>query len=67
MPVDADTEEVELSERGRVVLRRYAEAREFGLSPVEARLWAESEVDVGELRRLKRLGCPPLVAAKILL
>ena len=68
MPPEAQTEEtVELSERGRVVLHRYAEAREFGLTRLEARLYAESEIDVGELRRLKRLGCPPIVAARILL
>ena len=66
MADEADTD-TELTERSRVVLHRYAEARAFGLTRLEARLWAESERDVAELRRLKRLGCPPLVAARILL
>ena len=64
---DAVDTDAELTERSRVVLHRYAEARAFGLTRLEARLWAESERDVAELRRLKRLGCPPLVAARILL
>lgn len=66
MPEVAETE-VELSEQSRVVLHRYREAREFGLTRLEARMYAESGIDAGELRRLKRAGCPPIVAAKILL
>jgi hypothetical protein len=56
----------ELDEAQRVYLKRYKEAREFGLTQLEARLFAESGTDVGLLRRLKADGCPPAVAAKIL-
>ena len=41
-----------------VLLNRYREAREAGLTVVEARLFAESDRDVGELRKLVRAGCP---------
>lgn len=58
---------VELTEQTRVVLHRYREARAYGLTRVEARLYAESGIDASELRRLKRKGCPPLMAARILL
>ena len=68
MPAELATEEtVGLSERSRVVLWRYEEARDYPLEPLAARLYAEStEIDAEELRRLKRGGCPPGVAAKIL-
>jgi len=58
---------VELDEAHRVILHRYREARLFGLTRLEARLYAESHIDASELRRLKALGCAPAVAAKILL
>ena len=58
---------VELDEVRRVVLHRYREARLYGLTRVEARLYAESQIDASELRRLKRMGCSPAVAARILL
>lgn len=58
---------VELGEQARVVLHRYREAREYGLTRLEARLYAESEISASELRRLKRKGCPPIMAARILL
>ena len=60
-------EDVELSERSRVILHRYAEARDYGLGRLEARLYAESEIDASELRRLKAGGCPPVLAARIIL
>jgi hypothetical protein len=67
----ADSAHVEedgaLSERGRVVLHRYEEARLYGFTRVEALRYAESSADVGDLRRLKAAGCPPRVAADILL
>lgn len=62
MPPDPD-----LSEAQEAVYRRYKEAREYGLTRVEARLFADSDIDVGELRRLKKKGCPPKLAADILL
>lgn len=57
----------ELAERFRVRKHRYQEARACGLSIVEARLFAESEADVGELRRLRELGCPPQLIRRIIL
>lgn len=59
--------DVQLSERQQVVLHRYLEARQYGLTLVEARLFAESDTDVSELRRLVRVKCPPQLGAKILL
>ena len=56
-----------LDEYERVVLHRYGEARRYGLTMVEARLYADSQIDASELRRLKRKGCPPRLAAEILL
>lgn len=56
-----------LSEEQQVILHRYTEARAYGFTMIEARLFAESEIDVSELRRLKRVGCPPAMAVKILL
>ncbi len=58
---------VDLGEHARVVYHRYREARLYGLTKVEAMLYAESEIDASELRRLKRANCPPDVVAKILL
>lgn len=60
-------EPIVLSEEQQVILHRYTEARAYGFTMVEARLFAESEIDVSELRRLKRVKCPPSVGAKILL
>lgn len=45
-------------EQLEVLRRRYTEARCAGLTIVEARLFAESDRDVGELRRLVASGCP---------
>jgi hypothetical protein len=66
MPV-ADHVEIVLTEAQQVVLHRYADARRYGLTRLEARLYAESEINVSELRRLRRVKCPPIVGAKILL
>jgi hypothetical protein len=57
----------EMGEQARVVYNRYKEAREYGLTRLEARLYAESTIDASELRRLRRAGCAPAIAAKILL
>lgn len=65
-PVYKDTT-LELSEANRVVLHRFTEARLYGFTKIEAMLFAESSLDVGDLRRLIRLKCPPAQAAKILL
>lgn len=48
-------------------LRRYKEARDAGLSIIEAKLFAESDTDVGELRRLVAKRCPPELLARVIL
>lgn len=52
-------------EAREVYRRRFREAREAGLSIVEAQLFADSDRDVGELRKLVAKGCPPEVLARI--
>lgn len=54
-------------EQLEVLRRRYVEAREAGLTIVEARLFAESDRDVGELRRLVKKGCPVEQLRRIIL
>lgn len=46
---------------------RRKEASAAGMSIVEARLFAESGIDIGELRRLVRKKCPGELLARILL
>jgi len=58
---------VKLEEQQEVLYRRYKEARLFGLTRLEARLFAESDRDIGELRVLQAKGCSPALAAKILI
>jgi len=54
-----DDAEADISdEQLEVLRRRYTEARRAGLTIAEATLFAESDADVGELRRLVRDGCP---------
>lgn len=67
MQAAADTEDGRPSEREICVRRRRQEAIKAGLSIVEARLFAESDRDVGQLRMLVRDGCPPAVIARILI
>lgn len=59
--------EAATDEEATVYLRRFKEARRAGMSRLEAQLFAESEIDVGELRRLVRLGCPAGMVAALLL
>jgi hypothetical protein len=55
-------------DEGRTVLYlRYQEARRAGLSIVEARLFAESDQDVGLLRKLVKASCDPRLIAQIVL
>ena len=49
-----------------VYLWRYEEARRDGLNELEARLFADSSLDIGDLRRLYDAGCPPGLIAKII-
>lgn len=46
--------------------RRYREARKAGMNPADARWFAESKVDVGELRHLVALSCPSATLFRIL-
>jgi hypothetical protein len=63
----AATEREQPTEAQLVVFRRFREARKAGLTLVEARLFAESDVDVGLLRKLVAGGCAPALAARILI
>lgn len=47
--------------------RRYTEARRAGLTIVEAKLFAESGRDIGELRKLVKAGCPVETLREIVL
>ena len=51
----------------RVKHRRLREAQRAGMSLCEARLFAESDIDIGELRRRLEQGVPPEWLAKIVL
>lgn len=45
-------------ERAKVLRWRYREARQAGFSIVEASLFADSDVDIEQLRKLVKGGCP---------
>lgn len=47
--------------------RRYKEAVAAGLSILEAAMFADSDEDIGMLRRLVRDACPPELIAEIVL
>lgn len=55
------------NEQAIVLVRRFREAKDAGMTRIEARLFAESEIDIGDLRRLVKLGWPPGLLAKVLL
>jgi len=48
-----------------VRLWRYRQARDLGLTVVEAQLFAESDADLSLLRNLRAEGCPPRRAFEI--
>lgn len=57
----------QVSEEQKIVFRwRYQEARRLGLTMLEARLFAESDSDLHQLRALRKNGCPARLAADIL-
>lgn len=65
---DDETELLEPSREAlRVTASRAREARQAGLSRVEARMFAESDQDIGTLRRLVASGCPVETLRKIVL
>jgi hypothetical protein len=51
----------------QVAVWRYAECRRLGLSPEEAKAYAQSRCDLGLLRRLVAKGCSPSLALEIAL
>ena len=57
----------ETAEREQVYRHRYKEARDAGMSIVEASLFADSDGDLAELRRLVQLGCPIQLIRRIVL
>lgn len=61
----AEPTERPYDERSEVLTRRFHEARAAGLTRIEARNFAESDVDVGQLRKLVRGGCAPKTIAEI--
>jgi hypothetical protein len=46
---------------------RQEEAKQAGMTKIEARMFAESDRDIGELRKMVAKGCPPELLAKVLL
>ena len=60
------TAEARELEQDAVFHRRFMEAREAGFTRLEARVFSESEADIGVLRKLIADGCPAKVAADIL-
>ena len=50
-----------------VRVRRYEEAQKAGLTTAEAHLFADSQADVGELRKLVKAGCPVELIREIVL
>jgi hypothetical protein len=53
-------------ELDRLAWRR-EQAQEAGLTRIEARLFAESDADIGRLRELAEAGCPPDLIREIIL
>lgn len=64
--MDADGEWLSL-EQLSVRNWRYDEARKAGLTPVEAALFAESDRELSELRKLVANGCPVETIREIVL
>lgn len=61
MSVDERCGEIE-----QVIRNRRSEATRAGMTRSEARRFAESDVDIAELRRLVKGKCPPRLIARIL-
>jgi hypothetical protein len=54
-------------EASTVFYNRYWEARKAGLTMVEAKLFASSSEDIGQLRKLVAKGCPVDTIRRIVL
>ncbi len=59
------TAAVELNEELRIRCWRLEYLRRLGFTEPDARRLARSRIDLHELERLLRLGCPPRTAARI--
>jgi len=59
--------EVQNAEVDEVMRRRRKEARDAGMSRIEASLYAESEIPTADLRHLVDLHCPAELLARVLL
>ena len=67
MGTGAEITDRHLEEQWTLYRWRYDAARLAGLTMVEAQLFADSLVDIGELRRLAGLKCPPRLIVRLLL
>jgi hypothetical protein len=56
----------ELTEQALVFYKRFEEARLYGFTNAQARRFADSTRDIGELRKLRDAGCPVELATRIL-
>jgi hypothetical protein len=56
----------ELTEQALVFYKRFEEARLYGFTNAQARRFANSSTDIGELRKLRDAGCPVELATRIL-
>jgi hypothetical protein len=66
MPDDVATDDAVDEEQRDVLKWRQQEALSYGLTLIEARLYAESGIDCGQLRHLVDLGYTPEQIAKLL-
>ncbi len=66
MTVDAPAKDL-TDEQAGVLHYRYQQARHAGLIPEDALRFAESDADIGELRKLAAAGCPPELVLQIVL
>lgn len=59
-------EKARRKEAARIRRERYREARLAGLTDFAARVFTDSDIETGELRRLVKGGCPPHLIPQIL-
>jgi len=62
-----EAENLSWDECDEVLRRRYLEAFEAGFTCHEALEFADSDRDIGDLRRAIAKGCPPKLIARIVL
>jgi hypothetical protein len=64
---EADEAFVPTPEQEQVMRWRLSQICALGIGPLDAQLLADSGADIGLLRRLVGQGCPPPLAARIVL